>query len=72
MGPISSTNSDVAPPDTLSQDQNSSSVSKEVDELAAYSLPRRRLKHGMGDPSKDPLILVACGKRFTHDNQGYD
>ena len=68
MGPLSSTNSDVAPPDTLSQDQNNGSAWKEADELATYSLPRRRLKHGMGDPSKDPLILVACGKRFTHDS----
>ena len=30
-------------------------------ERPAYVFPHRRLKQVMGDPDKDPLVLVACG-----------
>ena len=40
---------------------NGPAAAMTAEQLEAYSFPQDRLKRVMNDPSKTPLLLVACG-----------
>ncbi len=37
-------------------------AAEEAENLATYTFPRQRLKQVQVDPSREPLVLVACGQ----------
>jgi nicotinamide mononucleotide adenylyltransferase len=46
---------------TLHRRKKLQAVLGEADEMDAYAFPDARLKKKMADPSKTPILLVACG-----------
>ena len=61
MDTVASTVREMSEPSLIRSDAGSETVANKENGLRDYTFPDDKLKKVMDDPSKTPLVLVACG-----------